>query len=340
MEGTTRVCVTGGSGYIGSWIVKKLLERGYTVHATVRNSGDGSKVGFLKSLPNAERGLVLFEADLYNPSDFEKAIQGCQYVFHVATPLQHDPNSSQFKDTSEAAVAGVKSIAESCIRSGTVRRLIYTATVLAASPMKDNAKCFAEAMDESCWTPLDLSVPESNYRSVEDYVKSKTRSERELMKYKGEIEIVSIALGLVGGSTTRPALPDSLRVLIAQAVSNRAWYGMLRVLEEVMGKIPVVHIEDACEAHIFCISKQHSISGRFLCASDYVKTAEIASHIEESFPEIQIPEEFIEDTGREIAWGSSKLQEMGFKYKYDLKMILEDSIDWARMSGDITFNTR
>lgn len=39
MGETTRVCVTGGSGYIGSWIVKRLLERGYTVHATVRNSG-------------------------------------------------------------------------------------------------------------------------------------------------------------------------------------------------------------------------------------------------------------------------------------------------------------
>jgi nucleoside-diphosphate-sugar epimerase len=34
-----RVCITGAAGFIGSWLVRKLLERGYTVHATLRNTG-------------------------------------------------------------------------------------------------------------------------------------------------------------------------------------------------------------------------------------------------------------------------------------------------------------
>lgn len=35
----TTYCVTGASGYIGSWLVNSLLERGYTVHATLRDLG-------------------------------------------------------------------------------------------------------------------------------------------------------------------------------------------------------------------------------------------------------------------------------------------------------------
>ncbi|XWS46195.1 hypothetical protein CRYUN_Cryun14cG0043900 [Craigia yunnanensis] len=162
MEKESKVCVTGAASFLGSWLVKKLLEKGYVVHATIRNLGDPNKVSLLKSLPNAVTKLRLFEADLYNPIAFKHAIEGCEYVVHMATPLLHQPLNSQFKNTSEAAVAGVKSVLESCIRSGTVKRLIYTASVTGASPIKENRKGFRDRMDESCWTLQDISLPYSN----------------------------------------------------------------------------------------------------------------------------------------------------------------------------------
>lgn len=46
-------------------------------------------MGLLKNLVGAETRLKLFEADIYKPDEFEAAIRGCQFVFHMATPFIH-----------------------------------------------------------------------------------------------------------------------------------------------------------------------------------------------------------------------------------------------------------
>ncbi|XP_069146260.1 NADPH HC-toxin reductase 1-like [Solanum lycopersicum] len=157
-KSTCKVCVTGGAGYIGSSLVQKLLDKGYIVHATLRNLEDESKVGLLKSLSGADKRLKLFKADIYKAEEFEEAIQGCEFVFHVATPLLHS-QGSQYKDRTEATVDGVKKIGMICLKSGTVKRLIYTASIVAASPLKEDAITYKELIDETCWTPLNFSNP-------------------------------------------------------------------------------------------------------------------------------------------------------------------------------------
>nr|CAB3454876.1 unnamed protein product [Digitaria exilis] len=96
MEGEkSRVCcVTGAAGYIGSWLVKKLLDRGCVVHATLRNLGDESKTALLRGLPGAAERLVLFEADIYDAASFQQAIAGCGFVFLVASPTSQDDRCS------------------------------------------------------------------------------------------------------------------------------------------------------------------------------------------------------------------------------------------------------
>jgi hypothetical protein len=71
----------------------------------------------------------------------------------------------QYKDRVEATIAGARSIADCCVKSQTVKRLIYTATVLASSPLNEDGSGYKSCMDESCWTPSDLSLTYAN-----DYV--------------------------------------------------------------------------------------------------------------------------------------------------------------------------
>ena len=62
---TKPVLVTGGSGYLASWIIKMLLEQGINVNATVRDPSSIQKVEHLKALAKASTAqLKLFKSDL------------------------------------------------------------------------------------------------------------------------------------------------------------------------------------------------------------------------------------------------------------------------------------
>ncbi|KAL4325519.1 hypothetical protein GQ457_11G000950 [Hibiscus cannabinus] len=59
------VCVTGGTGFVASWLIKALLHEGYSVHTTVRaDPGNKRDLSFLTSLPGADEKLKIFTADL------------------------------------------------------------------------------------------------------------------------------------------------------------------------------------------------------------------------------------------------------------------------------------
>ncbi|KAK9200226.1 hypothetical protein WN944_015423 [Citrus x changshan-huyou] len=330
-----KVCVTGGEGFVGSWLIKKLLDKGYIVHTTLRpNLEDKSKVDLLKSLPGAETRLIFFEAEIYDPDTFENAIQGCDFVFHVATPLQHI-EGYQYENVVEACVGAAKKIASFCVKSGTVKRLVYTASVLCASPIKEDASAgYKDSIDETCYTPLDHPLTCHNeYLRV--YIESKMKSEKELLSYGSSgLEVVALALGVVAGDTNLPYSSTPVSVIggLCQLTNNEYVYQTLRDTEEILGKLPLVHIDDVCEAHIFCMEKP-SMTGRFFCTNIFVSSAEIASCLQQNYPEFHIKQEYLDVPKREIKWGGTKLEEKGFEYKYDLKMILDDSIKCGRKTG-------
>ncbi|KAL9254554.1 NADPH HC-toxin reductase 1-like protein [Drosera capensis] len=323
------VCVTGGAGLIASSLIKKIIQRGHMVHATLRSLDDKSKVGLLRELPGAETRLVLFEADADRPHLYEAAIKGCDFVFHVATVFLR-PNS-KWDDAIEGVVGLARNVAKYCIESGTVKRLIYTGSVVSASPIKEDGSGFKDTMDESSYTPLKLSA----------YTDSKTLGGTEVLRFGCDqedgkstaMEVVSLDLGLTGGDTLLPYMSSSVLIMASLVTNDETQIKFLLFLEELLGKVPIVHMDDVCEAHIFCM-EQKSMNGRFLCASSYVSSAEIAQYYSQAFPQLRVQLKYLDGPMRNIRWGSTKLIDKGFMYKHDtMGSILDDTVACATRLG-------
>src|SRR5581483_1855406 len=113
-----KVFVTGATGFVGSHVARVLAQQGADLRLLVRSSSDPKNIQGL----TAERVVV----DLCEPASVEKAMQGCDVVFHVAADYRlwiTDPERMY-----RANVAGTRAILEAAKKNG-VRRVVYTSSV-------------------------------------------------------------------------------------------------------------------------------------------------------------------------------------------------------------------
>lgn len=134
------VAVTGVSGYIGSEVVKQLLEKGYTVRGTVRSKANTSKVQHLLKLSDALPGnLELFEADLLKAGDFDEVVRGADFVLHTASPFITESKDPQ-KDLIDPAVNGTTNVLNAAGKEG-IKRVVLTSSVAGELPAFSCSQC-------------------------------------------------------------------------------------------------------------------------------------------------------------------------------------------------------
>ncbi len=124
------VAVTGAAGFIGGWVVRQLLDKGYRVRACVRDVDDDAKTSFLKAMPGYASGrLTVHAADLDADGCFDDVFAGCQGVCHMS----HVTTYSDADYIQRVCGHIIKSINN----SGSVTRVIVTSSIAAVMSEAD-----------------------------------------------------------------------------------------------------------------------------------------------------------------------------------------------------------
>lgn len=128
-----KVCVTGAGGFVASWVVKYLLEKGYFVRGTVRDAGNAKKYAHLLDMVDAHSGrLELVALDLGGGvEEYRAALEGCEYVVHVAgpPPVKAAPGRQALQEVVRPAVQSMETLMSAVKEGGVVRRVVVTSSV-------------------------------------------------------------------------------------------------------------------------------------------------------------------------------------------------------------------
>ncbi|KAJ9704700.1 hypothetical protein PVL29_002984 [Vitis rotundifolia] len=195
-----KVCVTGASGFLASWLVKRLLLSGYHVTGTVRDPGNDKKLAHLWKLEGARERLTLVRADLMEEASFDKAIMGCHGVFHTASPVMGsaaDPKA----EILVPAVEGTLNVLRSCKKNPSLRRVVLTSSSSAVRVRDDFDPKIP--LDESSWSSVELCESLQIW-----YALSKVLAEKAAWEFCKEngIDLVTVLPSFVIG----PSLPPDL----------------------------------------------------------------------------------------------------------------------------------
>lgn len=260
--------VTGATGYIGSHVIKMLLDRGNMVRGTVR-SLSSRKAEFLRALPGASERLDLIEVDLLSSEDLWcEVVHGCKTVFHIAATLAQD--GTQEEEIRTAALQGTSTVLKACIRENIPRVVLTSSTgaIIGGYPTSTTADVYTSnevcpltvspGVDETFWSKTDAL----GQTPAEWYWKAKTEAER-------------MAWELVKGTPVELATVNPSFVLGPILSAEHATGSIASIVAMLQGKLQslpipygIVDVRDVAKLHLLCADSPQASGRRHMaCAT-------------------------------------------------------------------------
>jgi cinnamoyl-CoA reductase len=234
-----KVCLTGASGYLGSWTLKTCLERGWHVNATTRSiEKHGERLRALVPAATEAGRLTLFEAQLLEADTFKESLAGCDALLHTASPFFGGGESS-YDDFIGPAVSGTEGVIRVAKEQGVTKVVVTSscAAVFVNSGPNDEG-----LFTEEIWSDIEKMTESKNY-----YCLSKTLAEKKAWDLEKELGIQVAVMNppYIFGPLLQPSINTSTGILFK--------YIMGKTEEISTSGVPFVDVRDVATAHANCI---------------------------------------------------------------------------------------
>lgn len=268
------VLVTGATGYVASWLVKKLLEEGFTVHAAVRNPDKKEKVAHLDAIAEKSSGSIkYFKSDLLEKGSYSEAMKGCELVYHTASPFTAVVNDPQ-KDLIDPAVLGTENVLETANQTPSVKRVVVTSSC---------AAIYCDAID--CQNAPGGILTEDVWNTTssldyQPYSYSKALAEKKAWEMAGKQskwDLVTINPSLVLGPPLNPRETTSESFNIMKQLGD----GTMKMGAPKMG-VGLVDVRDVADAH-FLAGFTPEANGRYITSAHNTNFLEMALALQPKF---------------------------------------------------------
>ncbi|MGW6201759.1 NAD-dependent epimerase/dehydratase family protein [Kribbella sp. NPDC055110] len=267
------ILVTGGSGYLGTHLIARLLRDGQEVRTTVRSTARSAELRAAVRRGDADdTGLEIVEADLLTDDGWPAAVNGCLEIHHVASPIP----VVQPEDPDELIVPareGTLRVLRAAEAAG-ARRVVLTSSFAAVGY---TPKAGAEFTEED-WTDPDTP-------GLAPYPRSKAIAERaawDLMRDAATELVVVNPTGIFG-----PTLTTDLRS--STHLIKMMLDGTMKVAPRA--RFGIVDVRDVADLHVRAMAEPDAAGNRFLAVANGPTTSflEIAQLLHAKTPTEEAP---------------------------------------------------
>lgn len=265
--------VTGATGYVAGWLVKKLLEEGITVHAAVRNPDNTEKLKYLNELAANNPGEIkYFKSDLLQEGSYDEAMKGCELVYHTASPFVMGVKDAQ-RDLIDPALKGTRNVLESANRTETVKRVIVTSSCAAIYGDAADLK----ATKTGKFTEEDWNVTSNVKHQAYSYSKKVAEEEAwKMMKAQSRWDLVTVNPSFVLGPGISPKATSASFDIVRQMGDGNMKMGTADF------RIGCVDVRDLAEAH-YRAGYTPEANGRNIISAENTGFMDLANHLRPNF---------------------------------------------------------